>query len=67
MTPNPDGSEPRESRPTLTTELAGPADLELAKAVEKLPGRGGMPGGSRYEPKVGRLSSLNLMRSAGLR
>jgi ATP-dependent DNA ligase len=31
--------------------LAGPVELELAKAVEQLPGRNGLPGGSRYELK----------------
>ncbi|WP_255512890.1 hypothetical protein [Kribbella sp. VKM Ac-2568] len=32
-------------------ELAGPVELELAKAVEHLPGPHGMPGGSRHELK----------------
>jgi hypothetical protein len=35
----------------LPPELTGPVQLELAKAVEELPGRRGMPGGSRYELK----------------
>jgi hypothetical protein len=33
------------------TGLAGPVELELAKAVDQLPGEHGMPGGSRYELK----------------
>ncbi|GAB2662381.1 ATP-dependent DNA ligase [Kribbella swartbergensis] len=32
-------------------ELLGPVGLELARAVEKLPGKHGMPGGSRFELK----------------
>jgi hypothetical protein len=32
--------------------LAGLVELELAKAVEQLPGESGMPGGSRYELKL---------------
>ncbi len=51
MTPNPEAPQPAESRPNLTRELAGPVELELAKAVEQLPGRRGLPGGSRYELK----------------
>ena len=35
----------------LPPELSGPVQLELAKAVERLPGLHGMPGGSRYELK----------------
>jgi hypothetical protein len=35
----------------LSPELTGPVQLELARAVEQLPGRHGMPGGSRYELK----------------
>ena len=35
----------------LSPELAGPVQLELTKAVEQLPGRNGLPGGSRYELK----------------
>jgi ATP-dependent DNA ligase len=35
----------------LSPELAGPVQLELAKAVEQVPGEHGMPGGSRYELK----------------
>jgi ATP-dependent DNA ligase len=35
----------------LSPDLAGPVQLELARAVEQLPGRHGMPGGSRYELK----------------
>jgi hypothetical protein len=31
--------------------LAGPFQLELARAAERLPGEHGMPGGSRYELK----------------
>jgi hypothetical protein len=35
----------------LSPELIGPVQLELARAVEQLPGQQGMPGGSRYELK----------------
>jgi hypothetical protein len=35
----------------LSPDLVGPVGLELARAVEKLPGVHGMPGGSRYESK----------------
>ncbi|HWD83249.1 MAG TPA: ATP-dependent DNA ligase [Kribbella sp.] len=31
--------------------LAGPVDVELAKAVEEIPSPGALPGGARYEPK----------------
>jgi ATP-dependent DNA ligase len=34
-----------------TADLTGPVGLELARAVEQLPGEHGMPGGSRYELK----------------
>jgi hypothetical protein len=33
----------------LSPELTGPVQLELATAVEQLPGEHGMPGGSRFE------------------
>jgi ATP-dependent DNA ligase len=36
---------------TLAAELLGPVGLELARAVEQLPGPHGMPGGARYELK----------------
>ena len=51
MTPNHEAPEPEGPRLALTAELAGPVELELAKAVEQLPGRNGLPGGSRYELK----------------
>jgi hypothetical protein len=35
----------------LAPDLLGPVGLELARAVERLPGPHGMPGGSRYELK----------------
>jgi ATP-dependent DNA ligase len=35
----------------LSPELEGPVQLELAKAVEQLPGEHGMSGGARYEVK----------------
>jgi ATP-dependent DNA ligase len=35
----------------LAPDLAGPIGLELARAVEQLPGPHGMPGGSRFELK----------------
>jgi hypothetical protein len=35
----------------LAPGLLGPVGLELARAVEQLPGQHGMPGGSRYELK----------------
>jgi hypothetical protein len=33
------------------TGLAGPVLLELARALEELPGEHALPGGARYEPK----------------
>jgi hypothetical protein len=35
----------------LAPDLFGPVGLELAQAVERLPGPHGVPGGSRYELK----------------
>ncbi|MEU4605526.1 ATP-dependent DNA ligase [Kribbella sp. NPDC023972] len=35
----------------LAPDLLGPVALELARAVEQLPGQHGMPGGARYELK----------------
>ncbi|TCC49589.1 hypothetical protein E0H73_42380 [Kribbella pittospori] len=35
----------------LSPGLAGPVQLELAKAVEQLPGDHGIPGGARFELK----------------
>lgn len=35
----------------LPADLVGPDDLELAKAVDEIPGERALPGGSRYEPK----------------
>jgi ATP-dependent DNA ligase len=35
----------------LPPGLAGPVDLELARAVDTIPGEKALPGGSRYEPK----------------
>jgi len=35
----------------LASDLRGPVGLQLARAVEQLPGEHGMPGGSRYELK----------------
>ncbi|TDW94496.1 ATP dependent DNA ligase-like protein [Kribbella pratensis] len=35
----------------LSPDLTGPVALELAKAVEQLPGKHGMPGGARFELK----------------
>jgi hypothetical protein len=35
----------------LAADLLGPVGLELARAVEQLPGPHGMPGGSRFELK----------------
>lgn len=35
----------------LSHELEGPLQLELAKAVDQLPGEHGMSGGARYELK----------------
>jgi hypothetical protein len=51
MTPTHKAPQPGDPRPSLSAELAGPVELELAKAVERLPGRSGLPGGSRYELK----------------
>jgi ATP-dependent DNA ligase len=36
---------------TWAADLTGPVGLELARAVEQLPGEHGMPGGSRFELK----------------
>jgi hypothetical protein len=33
--------------------LAGPVEVALARAVEQIPGAGALPGGCRYEPKIG--------------
>jgi hypothetical protein len=51
MTPN--HKAPRADDPLLilSAALAGPVELELAKAVEALPGRNGLAGGSLYELK----------------
>jgi ATP-dependent DNA ligase len=35
----------------MAADLAGPVGLELARAVEQLPGEHGVPGGARYELK----------------
>jgi hypothetical protein len=35
----------------LAPDLLGPVGLELARAVEQLPGEHAMPGGSRFELK----------------
>lgn len=35
----------------LPADLVGPVDLELARAVDTIPGPTALPGGSRYEPK----------------
>jgi hypothetical protein len=35
----------------LAPDLRGPVGLQLARAVEQVPGEQGMPGGSRYELK----------------
>ncbi|WP_380103610.1 hypothetical protein [Kribbella qitaiheensis] len=35
----------------LPADLVGPVDLELARAVDGIPGPTALPGGSRYEPK----------------
>lgn len=51
MTPNRKPPRPPDPGPVLPPELAGPVELELAKAVEQLPGRNDLPGGSRYELK----------------
>ncbi|WP_433020031.1 hypothetical protein [Kribbella sp. CA-294648] len=48
MTQNPDADQHAQR---LATGLAGPVGLELAKAVEQLPGRNALPGGCRYELK----------------
>ncbi|HET6295213.1 MAG TPA: hypothetical protein VFG33_17645 [Kribbella sp.] len=51
MTPNRKAPRPDDHQRTLSPALAGPVELELAKAVEQLPGPNGLPGGSRYELK----------------
>jgi hypothetical protein len=53
-TPERDGNSARGDHVAmgnLSPELSGPVELELAKAVEQLPGQHGMPGGARYELK----------------
>jgi ATP-dependent DNA ligase len=45
------GQDDTAAMGNLSPELTGPVQLELAKAVEQLPGPHGMPGGSRYELK----------------
>jgi len=35
----------------LAADLQGPVGLELARAVEQLPGEHSMPGGARFELK----------------
>ncbi|TCN32149.1 hypothetical protein EV644_12759 [Kribbella orskensis] len=35
----------------LPADLVGPVDLELARAVDTIPGPNALPGGSMYEPK----------------
>ncbi len=35
----------------IPPDLARPVDVELAKAVEEIPGPRALPGGTRYEPK----------------
>jgi hypothetical protein len=52
MPPNRKAPPPGESGPSLSPEPARPIDLGLAKAVEQLPGRNGLPGGSRFELKL---------------
>lgn len=51
MTPNRKAPRPDDHQRTLSPALAGPVELELAKAVEQSPGPNGLPGGSRYELK----------------
>jgi hypothetical protein len=46
---------PRARKPDpevrLPADLIGPVDLELALAVDTIPGPSALLGGSRYEPK----------------
>jgi hypothetical protein len=51
MHPNRKTPRPGDPQLTLSSELAGPVELVLAKAVEALPGHNGLAGGSRYELK----------------
>ncbi|TCN32125.1 ATP dependent DNA ligase-like protein [Kribbella orskensis] len=48
----------------LPPDLVGPVDLELAKAVDEIPGENALPGGSPYEPKWDGFRASNV-RSAG--
>lgn len=53
-TPERDGNSARGdtvAMGNLSPELSGPVELELAKTVEQVPGKHGMPGGPRYELK----------------
>lgn len=53
----------------LPPDLTGPVALELAKAVEQLPGEHGLPGGACYELKwtasFTELCQLPVMRPRG--
>jgi hypothetical protein len=42
---------PTDAMGNLSADLTGPVQLALARSVEQLPGKHGMPGGSRYELK----------------
>ena len=48
----------------LPPDLVGPVDLELAKALDDIPGENALPGGSRYEPKWDGFRA-SIVRSAG--
>lgn len=49
----------------LAPHLLGPVGLELAKAVEQLPGPEGMPGRFPFRVEAGRVPSLNLVKLQG--
>ncbi|WP_433169927.1 ATP-dependent DNA ligase [Kribbella sp. CA-247076] len=51
----------------LPTDLAGPVELELARAVEEIPGPGALPGGTRYEPKFDGFRACIVRRGDGAR
>ncbi len=67
MTPYRKPPRPADHGPGLPPDLAGPVELELAKAVEQLPGRNGLTGGSRYELKYDGYRCAVVRRSGTVR
>lgn len=62
MTPTTRRPEPSQVK--VPADLAGPVDVALAKSEEQIPEPHALPGGSRYEVKMGRLPSLNSSTAA---